>query len=154
MPDRNMAERLREGLEIARRSYERPGDSFFFPDDPDQQAWMIRWLSEMAPEPRWPIAGRKAAYGLLQRLAAERETLHPTARDALKAVAEEALATGGPPKATGRPSTAWRDKAIVDMFGSLKRQGYQRHVAVGLLAQAADIDKDTLRGVLRTAGID
>ena len=153
MRDRNMAERLREGLEIARRSYERPGDSFFWPDDPDQQAWMIRWLSEMAHEPRWPIAGRQAAYGLLERLACKRETLHPTARDALAAVALEALAVG-PPKLIGRPSTAWRDKAIVDMFRSRKRQGYQRHVAVGLLAQAADIDKDTLRGVLRTAGID
>ena len=115
---------------------------------------MIRWLSGSGHEPRWPIRGREAAYDLLQRLAAKRETLHPTARDALKAVAEEALAAGSPRKATGRPSTAWRDKAIVDMFRTLKRVGYQRHVAVGLLAQAADVDKDTLRGVLRTAGID
>ena len=154
MPDRNMAERLREGLDIARRSYERPGDSFFWPDDPDQQAWMIRWLSGIVHESRWPTRGREAAYHQLIRLAAERETLKPAAREALRTAAEEALAAGAPPKATGRPSTAWRDKAIVDMFGSLKRQGYQRHVAVGLLAQAADIDKDTSRGVLRTAGID
>ena len=145
--------RLRKGLEIARRAYEHPEDSYFWPDDPDLQADMIRWLSGIVREHRWPIAGRQAAYTQLQRLAGEVETLHLTARKALEAAAVEALASG-PPKLTGRPSTAWRDKAIVDMFRTLRRQGFQRHVAVALLAKAAAIDKDTLRGVLRAAGID
>ena len=153
MAERNIVERLRAGLETAQRTYEQPERSFFWPDDPDGQAEIIRWFSGIVHEPRWPIQGRKAAYTLLQQLAGEVETFHPTARKALEAAAVEVLATG-PPKMSGRPSAAWRDKAIVDMYRSLRRKDYQRHVAVGLLAQAADIDKDTLRGVLRAAGID
>ena len=149
----NIVERLRKGLDNAQRAYEHPENSYFWPDDPNQQARMIQWLSGIVHETRWPIAGRETAYTQLRRLAGERVTLHPVAREALQAAAEELLASG-PPKRAGRPSTAWRDKAISDMFRSLRRQGYQRHVAVGLLAQAADIDKDTLRGVLRAADIN
>ncbi len=152
MRDRNMAERLRKGLENARRSYERPGDSYFWPEVPDAQAKMVHWLSGIVHEPRWPIEGRKAAFGLLQRLAGEVEALHPTARDALQAVAVEALAAG-PPKLTGRPSTAWKDRVIVDMFRSLRRQGYRRPQAVGWLAQAAELSKGQVRDVLRAARV-
>ena len=148
-----MPERLREGLEIARRNYERVDETYFWPDDPDQQAWMIRWLSEIAHEPGWPIGGRKAAYSILQRLADERDTLHPIARVVLRSVAEQALAAG-PPKPDGRPSTAWRDKALIDMYRPLRRQGCQRHEAVAWLAKAAGIGKDRVRGILRAAGVD
>ena len=148
MDERNVVERFREGLETAHRNYENPGDSFFWPDDPNAQADMIHWLSGIVHEPRWPIEGREAAYGLLQRLADEAGELHPTSRRALEAAAVEALASG-PPKLAGRPSAAWRDKAIVEMYRSLRRQDCPRPQAVALLSQAVKLDKSQVRNIIR-----
>ena len=154
MGNRPIVGRLCKGLEHARRAYEHPEDSYFWPDDPDLQVEMVHWLSGIVHETRWPIAGRAAAYTQLQRLAGEVETLHPTVREALQAVVMEAFAAGQP-KLTGRPSTAWRNNAIVDMFRSLMRQGgYRRHEAIAFLAKAAGLSKGSVRDVLRAAGAD